>query len=70
MDELNDLTIEISRSPFIGGNTMRRDVTADYIEQYHQMNARNATEEVMKWLEVSRPVLRRHSQAHRPRQPC
>ncbi|MCI0486720.1 MAG: hypothetical protein L0229_08980 [Blastocatellia bacterium] len=50
LEELNDLTAEVKRSPFVGGNTMRRDVTADYVEQYHQMHARKAAEEVMKWL--------------------
>jgi hypothetical protein len=50
LEELNTLTTEVKRNPYVGGNTMRRDVTADYVEQYHQMHARKATEEVMKWL--------------------
>jgi hypothetical protein len=50
LEELNKATSEVQRAPFVGGNTMRRDVTADYVEQYHRTHARKATVEVSKWL--------------------
>jgi hypothetical protein len=50
LEELNKATSEVQRAPFVGGNTMRRDVTADYVEQYHRTRARKATDEVSEWL--------------------
>jgi hypothetical protein len=50
LEELNQWLAEVKRSPFISGNTMRRDVTADYVDQYHQMHVRAATDEALKWL--------------------
>ena len=49
-EELDKLSTEVKRSPFIGENTMRRDVTADYVEQYHRMHVTRATAEVSQWL--------------------
>ena len=40
----------VKRARFIDNNTMRRDVTADYVNQYHQIHAPNAIQEVTKWL--------------------
>jgi len=58
LDELNKASAEVQRTPFIGGNTMRRDVTADYVEQYHRTHVQKATEEVSKWLlPQGRPAL-------------
>jgi len=50
LEELNREITEANRTPFISGNTMRRDVTADYVDQYHQMHVRAATDEMLKWL--------------------
>ena len=50
IEELNKGLAEIKRSPFISGNTMRRDVTAAYVDQYHQMHVQAATDKVLKWL--------------------
>jgi hypothetical protein len=50
LEELNKWLTEIKRCPFISGNTMRRDVTADYVDQYHQIHVRAATDEALKWL--------------------
>jgi tubulin-like protein len=50
LGELNQLLAEVNNSTFISGNTMRRDVTADYVDQYHEMHFRAAADEVLKWL--------------------
>ena len=50
LDELNKWLIDIKRSPFIGGNTMRRDVTADYVAQYHQLHGRSSIVGAMAWM--------------------
>ena len=50
LEELDKLNAEVKRSPFIDENTMRRNVTADYVDQYHQMHVTTATAEVFKWL--------------------
>lgn len=50
LEELEKQTSESKRNPFVGGNTMRRDVTADYFDQYHQMRSEAAIDEVIRWL--------------------
>jgi hypothetical protein len=50
LEELEKLTSESKRNPFVGGNTMRRDVTADYFDQYHEMHSDAVINEVIRWL--------------------
>jgi hypothetical protein len=50
LEELEKLTSESKRNPFVGGNTMRRDVTADYFDQYHDMHSEAVIDEVIRWL--------------------
>jgi hypothetical protein len=50
LEESNRLTADARRRPFVGGNTMRRDVSADYVDQYRNMRGRAAAEEVFKLL--------------------
>jgi hypothetical protein len=49
-DELTRLDEELQRSRYIGANTMRRNVTADYVEQYLQLRHARAAEAVREWL--------------------
>jgi hypothetical protein len=56
--EHDRLTAEVKRNPFIDGNTMRRDVTADYTEQYYQMHVIGATNKALEQiLPPERPAL-------------
>ena len=48
--EVNSDKTELNRTPFINGNTMRRDVSADYVDQYLRMRGRDAAEDVLSWL--------------------
>lgn len=49
-EELTELSDELDKSRYIGGATMRRDVTADYVEQYLQMRGARATGLVRDYL--------------------
>jgi len=49
-EQTQSLNTDIKRNRFVGGNTMRRDVTADYADQYQQMHASAFKEQVVKWL--------------------
>lgn len=49
-EELDEMDAELQRSRYIGANTMRRDVTADYVEQYLQMRHTRAAEAIRQWL--------------------
>lgn len=58
LNEHDRLTAEVKRNPFIDGNTMRRDVTADYTEQYYQMHVLAATTKALEQiLPPERPAL-------------
>jgi len=58
LNEHDRLTAEVKRNPFIDGNTMRRDVTADYAEQYYQMHMTAAmTKTLDHLLPPERPAL-------------
>jgi hypothetical protein len=58
LNEHDRLTTEVKRNPFIDGNTMRRDVTAAYTEQYYQMHVTGATNKALeKILPPERPAL-------------
>lgn len=50
LNEHDRLTAEVKRNPFIDGNTMRRDVTGDYSEQYYQMHVMGATSKTLQYL--------------------
>lgn len=49
-EELSAMDEELQRSRYIGANTMRRDVTADYVEQYLQLRHVRAAEMIRQWL--------------------
>ena len=49
-EHLQKLIAELKRKPFADGNTMRRDVTADYFDQYHQTHCKAAIDEALIWL--------------------
>ncbi|QQS46592.1 MAG: hypothetical protein IPM66_22280 [Acidobacteriota bacterium] len=49
-EELTQLSENLDKSRYIGGATMRRDVTADYVEQYLQMRGARATAMVREYL--------------------
>jgi hypothetical protein len=49
-EALERLIAEVKCRPFDGGNTMRRDITADYFDQYHSARCEEAIEEVVGWL--------------------
>lgn len=49
-EELEQMDEDLQRSRYIGANTMRRDVTADYVEQYLQMRHTRAAEAIREWL--------------------
>lgn len=58
LNEHDRLIAEVKRNPFIDGNTMRRDVTADYSEQYYQMHVTAATTKALdQLLPAEQPVL-------------
>jgi hypothetical protein len=58
LNEHDRLTAEVKRTPFIDGNTMRRDVTADYTEQYYQMHVTAATNKTLdNLLPLQQPAL-------------
>ncbi|MCI0336647.1 MAG: hypothetical protein L0226_03650, partial [Acidobacteria bacterium] len=49
-EELAELDDELKNSRYINGNTMRRDVTSDYAEQYLQMRFKRAEDSLLEWL--------------------
>jgi hypothetical protein len=49
-EELAELDDELNNSRYINGNTMRRDVTADYVAQYLQMRFKRAQDNLLQWL--------------------
>jgi hypothetical protein len=49
-EELQEMDEELQRSRYIGANTMRRDVTADYVDQYLQMRRQRAADSIRQWL--------------------
>jgi hypothetical protein len=49
-EELAELDDELNNSRYINGATMRRDVTADYVEQYLQMRFKRAQDSLLQWL--------------------
>src|SRR5262249_38015518 len=49
-EELAELSDELNHSRYIDGATMRRDVTADYVEQYLQMRFGRAEAGLLEWL--------------------
>lgn len=58
LEELNELAAGVKRSRFVDGNTMRRDLAADYVDLYQQSRDRAVADEVYEWLlPESRPPL-------------
>ena len=49
-EELAEMSDELNNSRYINGATMRRDVTADYVEQYLQMRFKRAQGQLLEWL--------------------
>jgi hypothetical protein len=49
-EELAEFSDELNDSRYIDGATMRRDVTADYVEQYLQMRLGRAQAGLLEWL--------------------
>ncbi|MGH9853909.1 MAG: hypothetical protein ACREBD_29040, partial [Blastocatellia bacterium] len=49
-EELAEFDDELNNSRYINGATMRRDVTADYVEQYLQMRFKRAQDSLIEWL--------------------
>jgi hypothetical protein len=69
LQELEQVNTEVHRSRFVSDNTMRRDVTADYVDQYYQTHAARAAEEVLQWvLPAGQPALT-SLESHRDREP-
>lgn len=48
--EMEQRNTAVKRVRFINGNTMRRDVTRDYVDQYFSMHSGRAAAAVMEWL--------------------
>lgn len=58
LEELNEVAAQLKRSRFVEGNTMRRDLSADYADQYQQSRGRALADQVYDWLlPESRPAL-------------
>jgi hypothetical protein len=58
LGELTDARADLSRTAFINGNTMRRDISADYVDRYLEVRGRGVAEQVLRQLlpETSPPL--------------